>query len=473
MGQEITDSRFDEAAFAEFRQRLDVETRLLGEWLEADRLRSQERCFGFEIEGWLIGEDARPAARNRTFLAALDDPLVVPELACFNFEINSEPASLASGALDAMHDALWARWQRCERVAADFRLRPLLIGILPTVRSADLTLDSMSPLQRYQAINEQVFRLRHGAPIVLDIDGVEHLSHRHEDVMLESATTSLQIHVQVDSAEAARAFNVCKMISAVMVGVAANSPFLFERQLWHETRIPLFEQAVAVGASDYTKRVTFGVQYAQHSILECFEANRTRYPVILPALMDAAPEQLAHLRLHNGTIWRWNRPLIGFDETGKPHVRIEHRVVAAGPSARDAMANTALFLGLFEALMRTPQALETMLPFTTARDNFYAAARRGLAAEVRWLDGRSRSLAELLAADLLDAAAEGLAAAGLELDEIGDWLEPIRGRVRNHMTGADWQIAWIEKYGRDFAGLVDAYAEKQATNAPVSTWGLK
>ena len=473
MGQEITDSRFDKAAFVEFRQRLDAETRLLVEWLEADRLQSHERRFGFEIEGWLIGDDARPAARNQDFLAALDEPLVVPELACFNFEINSEPANLASGALDAMHDALWARWQRCEHAAAGLGLRPLLIGILPTVRSADLTLDNMSPLQRYQAINDQVFRLRHGAPIVLDIDGVEHLHHQHDDVMLESATTSLQIHVQVDAAEAARAFNVCKMISAVMVGAAANSPFLFERQLWRETRIPLFEQAVAVGASDHTKRVTFGVQYARHSIQECFEANRTRYPVILPALMDVAPEQLAHLRLHNGTIWRWNRPLIGFDEHDKPHVRIEHRVVAAGPSARDAIANTALFLGLFEALMRAPQALEAALPFTTACDNFYAAAKRGLAAKVRWLDGRARSLAELLGSHLLDTAADGLAAAGLERDEIGGWLEPIRGRVRNQMTGADWQVSWTEKYGRDFTGLVDAYAEQQATNAPVSTWGLK
>jgi hypothetical protein len=58
------------------------------------------------------------------------------------------------------------------------------------------------------------------------------------------------------------------------------------------------------------------VRYARESILECFEANRTRYPVLLPAVMDEPPESLAHLRLHNGTIWRWNRPLIGFDEQG-------------------------------------------------------------------------------------------------------------------------------------------------------------
>ena len=472
MGQEITDSQFAESAFVEFRRRLDNETRLLARWLEEGRLHSRERRFGFEIEAWLIDGQGHPAPQNQAFLKALDDPLVVPELARFNFEINSEPAALAPGALDAMHAALLARWRRCERAAAGLGLRPLLTGILPTVTSDDLTLDAMSPLQRYRAINEQVFRLRHGAPIVLDIDGIEHLVHSHEDVMLESATTSLQIHVQIDADEAARAFNVCKMLSAATVGVAANSPFLFGRQLWHETRIPLFEQAVAVGGSDYSKRVTFGIRYMRDSILECFEANRARYPVILPDLMDKAEEELAHLRLHNGTIWRWNRPLIGFDEDGRPHCRIEHRVVAAGPSAKDAIANTALFLGLFEALMRAPEPLEAALPFEVARDNFYAAAKHGLAALVRWTDGRPVTLAQLLGSQLLDAALEGLLAAGLERGEAVRWLDVVRGRVERHMTGADWQTAWLARHGRDFAALVDAYAAHQASDLPVYEWSL-
>jgi gamma-glutamyl:cysteine ligase YbdK (ATP-grasp superfamily) len=473
MGQEITDSEFDESAFVEFRRRLDQETSLLQDWLAQGRLRSRERRFGFEIEGWLIDAGGRPAAQNQAFLAALNDPLVVPELARFNFEINSDPLTLASGALDAMHDALLARWRRCETAADRLGLRPLLTGILPTVRSTDLSLECMSPLQRYLAINDQIFRLRHGAPIKVDIEGTEHLRHQHDDVMLEAGTTSLQIHVQVDAAEAARAFNVCKMISAITVGVAANSPFLFGRQLWHETRIPLFEQAVSVGASDYSKRVTFGIAYAQQSILECFEANRARYPVILPDLIDAPPSQLAHLRLHNGTIWRWNRPLIGFDSEGVPHCRIEHRVVAAGPTLRDAIANMALFLGLFEALMRSAQPLETLLPFSVARDNFYAAARYGLVAEVRWLDGETRCLAELLSEQLLDVAMHGLALAGLNESEIQDWLGLIRARVLRRMTGADWQIAWVARHGRDYAALVDAYAQRQAGNAPVHEWSLK
>jgi gamma-glutamyl:cysteine ligase YbdK (ATP-grasp superfamily) len=471
MGQEITDSQFDDEAFAEFRHRLDRETALLGQWLQEDYLEAGARRFGFEIEGWLVGGDALPAPRNQAFLAAVDDPLVVPELARFNFEINSEPSLLGADALSDMHEVLLARWRACEAAARSLELRALLIGILPTVRSSDLALQAMSPMKRYQAINDQIFRLRSGAPIVVDIDGVEHLRHEHRDVMLEAGTTSLQIHVEVDADEAARAFNVCKMISPVTVGVAANSPFLFQRRLWQETRIPLFEQAVAVGGSDYSKRVTFGVRYAQRTILECFEANRLRYPVILPDLMDGPPEQLAHLRLHNGTIWRWNRPLIGFNDAGRPHLRIEHRVIAAGPTPRDAIANTALFLGLFEFLMREPTGLEARLPFTAARDSFYAAARYGLDAEITWLDGRRQRLRQLVADHLLDQAQLGLTATGITAEEAAFWLAPIRGRVERGQTGADWQAAWIDRHGRDFAALVDAYVDRQADNEPVYRWG--
>jgi hypothetical protein len=472
MGQEIADTRFDAEAFAEFRRRVAAETRLLGEWIGDGLLRSDVRRFGLEVEAWLIDRDCAPAPRNQAFIEALADPLVVPELALFNFELNTEPEVLGPGALERMHAALEARWQRCRDTADSMRLRPLLTGILPTVRSDHLTLRNMSPLKRYRAINDQVFRLRHGEPILLDISGREHLRHRHQDVMLESATTSLQIHVEVDAGEAARAFNVCKMLSALTVGASGNSPYLFGRELWQETRIPLFEQAVAVGGSDYSKRVTFGVRYARDSIMECFEANRDRYPVILPDLMDQPPEHLAHLRLHNGTIWRWNRPLIGFDAAGRPHCRIEHRVIAAGPSVLDVIANAVLFLGLFEHLMRAPRSDELRLPFGVARDNFYAAAHHGLESPVRWSDGRTHRLGDLLGAHLLTAAADGLLAAGVPRADAEPWLDILRERVTGGQTGSAWQTAWVGRHGADFAALVDAYSERQAGGRPVHEWSL-
>jgi gamma-glutamyl:cysteine ligase YbdK (ATP-grasp superfamily) len=473
MGQEISDSRFDAAAFERFQARLDEETALLGCWLADGRVPAGERRFGLEVEGCLVDAADYPAPQNQAFLERLADPLVVSELARFNFEINTDPLTLADGALDEMHAALAQRWQGCASAARGLGLQALMIGILPTLQVDDLTPANMTPLERYRAINDQVFRLRHGVPLDIDIDGHEELLHQHADVMLEAATTSLQIHVQVGADEAARAYNVSKMVSAVTVGAAGNSPFLFGRQLWKETRVPLFEQAVAVGGSDYSKRVTFGVRYARDSILECFEANRTRYPVLLPDVMDEPVETLAHLRLHNGTIWRWNRPLIGFDDAGRPHCRIEHRVVPAGPTVADALANTALFLGLFEALMRSDEALEARLPFATARDNFYAAARDGLEAPIRWLDGEPRPLGELLRGQLLDAAQEGLQAAGLGEREARRWLDPIRGRVERQQTGADWQIAWARRHGRDLAALVQAYIGRQADDRPVHEWSTQ
>lgn len=472
MGQEISASEFDASDFAEFRRRVDEETQLLADWFAAGRLRSSERRVGFEMEGWLVDSHGHAAARNREFLDAVDDPMVVPELSRFNFEINSEPQRLGDGALDRLYSELDQRWGHCRDVAAALDIRPLMIGILPTIEATDLCLGNMSPLQRYQAINDQVFRLRHGKPIQVEIDGVEPLRHLHHDVMLEAGTTSLQLHVEVDAREAARAFNVCKMLSAITVGAAANSPYLFQHQLWQETRIALFEQAVAVGGSDYSKRVTFGIRYARDSILECFEANRLRYPVILPDLMDAPREQLAHLRLHNGTVWRWNRPLIGFGADGEPHCRIEHRVVAAGPTPVDAIANTALFLGLFEALMRSQVGLEKRLPFAMARDNFYAAARSGLMAEVRWPGQDPKSLRDLLLEHLVDVAIGGLVDAGVPSGEAARWLDLIRVRAQRGMTGADWQVAWVARHGRDFAGLVDAYARRQASGEPVHDWSL-
>jgi hypothetical protein len=239
-----------------FASRVDTETRLLADWLAEGRVVSAGRRFGFEVEGWLIDADGRPAPHNQAFLREVDDELVIAELALFNFEINS--AQLTCAVMPWQPCTMHCRDDGADaKIARGSGMRPLMTGILPTVRADDLTLANMSPMQRYQAINEQVFRLRHGAPIGIDIEGEEHLAHEHHDVMLESATTSLQIHVEVDAAEAAHAFNVCKMISAITVGVATNSPFLFGRQLWRETRIPLFEQAVSVGASDYSKRVTF------------------------------------------------------------------------------------------------------------------------------------------------------------------------------------------------------------------------
>jgi len=469
MGQEIHDVVFSDEAFEEFARRVAEETALLSAWEHDGLMRDAGYRLGFELEGWLVDSQGFPSSRNLEFLERVADPNVVPELARFNFEINDDPLDFAPGMFDRMYWSLLGRWEHCEAAARELDLQALSIGILPTVKLSDLRLGNISALSRYHALNEQVFRLRNGSPVQLHIEGDEVLRHAHDDVMLESATTSLQIHLQVSSDQVVRAFNLSKIISAPLVAVGANSPFFLEHQLWTETRIPLFEQAVAVGGSEYSKRVTFGVRYAEDSILECFEANRDRYPVLLPDLSDEAPEALAHLRLHNGTIWRWNRPLVGFDAQGRPHYRIEHRVVAAGTSANDVVANSAFYVGLMFGLLYSETPIEKTLPFAVAQNNFYQAAQYGLRAQVRWAGGKV-GLRNLVLEELLPLAKQGLQKIGLPPEERERWLSIIEQRVLSGRTGSDWQVQWIARYGRDWQGLVQAYAEHQAVGRPVHEW---
>lgn len=471
MGQEIKSAHFRDEDFTEFRHRLAVETELLARWLEEGVFADTGGVGGYELEAWLVDGQGYPAPVNAEFLERLDSPLVVPELARFNVEINESPHRLEGAVLSRMHAELKAGWERCQAVAGTMGARLAAVGILPTVRRADLNLGNMSDLKRYRALNEQIFRLRHGAPIHLAIEGPDPLDLLHEDVMLESAATSFQIHLKAAAADAASLFNASKILSAPLVAITANSPFLFGHALWQETRIPLFEQAVSVGASDYGRRVSFGRAFVQRSMIECFVANLEHYPVLLPRLADEPPEQLAHLRLHNGTIWRWNRPLIGFDNTGRPHLRIEQRVIPAGPTITDMVANAAFYFGAVTALARELRnGADRGLAFEQARANFYAAARYGMDTDITWLDGGSGKVRDLVAERLLPQAADGLRSLGIAAADTEAWLGVISERVRTGRTGAWWQKAWTEAHGLDMERLTEAYLVRQATDAPVHTW---
>jgi gamma-glutamyl:cysteine ligase YbdK (ATP-grasp superfamily) len=473
MGQEIDSSEFSAHDFAEFQHRLKQETELLAEWFDTGVFASDGAVGGFELEACLLDQKAAPAPLNQALLEKLDEPLVVPELATFNVELNSTARLLQGDVFERMAEELQAVWDKCNRLAQPLGARMGMIGIMPTLQQQVLSLHNMSPLNRYRALNEQVFKLRHDKPLCVHIEGREILDLQHDDVMLESAATSFQIHLQVDEKQAAKFYNLSKIVSAPMVAVSANSPYLFGRDLWDETRIPLFEQSIAVGASDLTKRVSFGIRYVYESIMENFQANLQRYPVLLPLLMDEPVEKLAHLRLHNGTIWRWNRPLIGFDEkSGKPHVRIEHRVVPAGPSVSDAIANAAFFFGLVTGMADHYASPEKEMGFIRARSNFYNAAQDGLQAEFFWYDWNTYRAEELIKTQLLDIARAGLQRLGIESASIDYWLGIIEQRVVRGINGATWQRQWVARHGVDFTGLMEAYLEQQESGKPVHEWSL-
>lgn len=469
MGQEIQHIQFDPEDFARFERRLAVETELLGEWLRSGRFSAAGYMGGFELEGWLIDRHFFPAPINEAYLGRLASPLVVPELSKFNVELNGTPQPLSGNGLSLLEQELAETWRHCLRVAHELESTLILIGILPTVRESDLCLANISPLNRFHALNAQILQRRGGQPLRVKIDGAEPLDLLHGDVMLEAAATSFQVHMQVPADEAVRYYNASQILAAPLVAVSANSPYLFERQLWEETRIPLFEQAVATWEE---RRVTFGEAYLEQSPLEGFADNLRRFPVLLPVAFTSQAEEFCHLRLHNGTIWRWNRLLVGRDESGEPHLRIEQRVMPAGPSIVDMIANAALYLGAVRFLAGLSRAPETDLPFAQAKANFYRAARTGLAAEVVWLDGRPVKLGQLLLEELIPMAREGLQLLGLDEEEAGAYLSIIRNRVASGQTGAAWQKAYVARHGRDFFKLTAAYLEHQRSGLPVHEWGV-
>ena len=478
MGQTIQHHRFTAADFREFEARLLSETALLEQWFAEDAFSSDGRETGFELEAWLVDRRHQaPSPVIDAFLGQLQDPLVVPELARFNLELNSTPVPLTGQAFTCLHAELERTLAHCQSAAIKLNAQIGSIGILPTVRPDHLVPAQMTPRPRYRALNEQILRLRDGEPIRLEIEGERPVYIEQPDVMLESAATSFQIHVKIGAAESARVFNASKLLAAISVAVGANSPYLFGRDLWCETRIPLFEQAVSVGDSPLRERVGFGIRYAERSVMECFRSNVTRYPVLLPHLMDEPVERLAHLRLHNGTIWRWNRPLIGFEASPgsqqRPHLRMEHRVVAAGPSSIDNIANAAFYCGAVQALVSEPSPPEHALPFNQARINFYLAARHGLNAEILWYGSRTRMpIHQLILQQVLPKARRGLRTLGIDREEIDAWLGVIEARARTRRTGSAWQRAWVAKHGPDMVALTEAYLAHQATGKPVHEWTL-
>jgi len=476
MGQEITGSRFKKRDFQRFFARLQQETGLLEQWLIEDRFDNSHNATGYELEAWLIDKRAQPAPCNAEFIQQMHNSLVAPELASFNVEFNYTPRPLRNTVFSASEQEMAQLWQLGQVTANQMDSQLVMIGILPTVSEQHLTLANISSMNRYYALNEQVLHLRQGRPLEFNIVGVDHMRTTHHDLMFESATTSFQIHLQVPVELAVRAYNASIIVSAVTVAVAANSPFLFGKNLWAETRIPLFEQAVAVGgyeadARGPMRRVTLGSGYLHQSILECFKENLDHYPVLLPEFIEDEPGQFSNLRLHNGTIWRWNRPLIGFDHQSC-HIRIEHRVIPAGPTVVDSIANAAFYFGLVTHLIHREISPDLQMPFNIARDNFYAAAKNGFDAHCEWLDSKRGNVRNLILDKLLPMAALGLDYANVDPVDSKKYLGIIEQRTTNHCNGADWQRAFVAKHGNDMALLTKAYVERQNSGEPVHSWDI-
>lgn len=473
-----------------FTQKLLADLRALELMLGSGAIESGVRRIGAEQELFLIDRQYRPAPLAMEALERIDDPHFTTEVARFNLEFNTDPLDFGGDCLARMERQLTELLGKARAAAQGLDADVVMMGILSTLDISDLTLENMTPKPRYFALNEAMRRLR-GKDWEFYIKGTDELLIRHDSVMVEACNTSFQAHYQVGPEEFAELHNLTQAVAAPVLAAACNSPMLFGRRLWRETRIALFQQSIDHRAAglhlrEQAPRVSFGRRWVDESVLEIFAEDIARFRVLLSAEIDEDPlerlranvaPELKALRLHNGTIYRWTRPCYGILD-GKPHLRIENRILPAGPTIVDEMANAAFWFGLLSGLSRVYPDVRQVMEFDTALDNFVAAARLGLRAQFGWPGHQQIPADELILEELLPVAREGLAQKGIRAEDVDRYLGVLEERVRAKKTGAQWQLdsfaALRDRGGRGErqAAIVAATVENQMTERPVHQWPL-
>ncbi|MCW2830217.1 MAG: glutamate--cysteine ligase [Aeromicrobium sp.] len=488
MGQDVEArefSRDDRTRYrAKVRRCLDVFARMLGE-----RDFSFEHAHvGIEIEFNLVDGQGDPALKNAEALEAIADADFQTELGQYNIEINVPPARIAGTGLETMQGSLRDDLNSAQQKAGAVDARLVMIGILPTLQDGHFARDVISANPRYHLLSEQILAAR-GEDIEIVIDGVDRLETTADTIIPEAACTSTQLHLQVEPDDFAPMWNAAQAIAGVQVATGANSPFLLGKQLWHETRIALFEQATdtrseELKAQGVRPRVFFGERWIT-SVFDLFEENVRYFPALLPILDDEDPlaeleagriPSLSELKLHNGTVYRWNRPIYDVAD-GRPHLRIENRLLPAGPTVADTMANAALFYGLVKALGRNERPVWSQLSFRAAEDNFHRAARAGIEADVYWPAVGHVSVRELVLRQLLPLAHAGLDELGVDTGVRDRLLGTIEQRCITGRNGATWLIQEFAHYASTSSDRLDAlrattqaYESHMHSGEPVHTW---
>lgn len=488
MAEAVVQERRDPRELRVFTQKLLNDLEVLSRMIEEERIETGLRRIGAEQEMFLVDAEGRPAPLAEEVLATLDDPHFTHELALFNLECNLDPLVLESDCLSRFERQLLELLGRARAAAEAHGCRILLAGILPTATASDLTLDNITPIPRYYALNDATLRLR-GGPFDIRVKGFDELIMRAESVMFEACNTSFQVHFQVGPGEFARLYNVAQAVAAPVLAAAANSPLLFGKRLWRETRIALFQQSFdhrqpTTHARDQNPRVSFGRRWVDESILEVLREDVARLRVLISTEIDedssaelaaGRTPRLQALTLFNSTVYRWNRPCYGISD-GRPHLRIENRVLPSGPTPADEMANAAFWFGLMRGMAAEHGDVSRVMSFETAEENFLAAARLGLQAQFTWPGRPSVPAQDLILQDLLPLARSGLDALGIVPADSERYLGILQERVERLQTGAQWMLDSITHMGDEgtraerLAALTLATIERQKTNEPVARW---
>ncbi|MCS7481395.1 glutamate--cysteine ligase [Umezawaea endophytica] len=491
MGDDVARHEFTREDRTRYRTKvrrcLDVFARMLRE----SRFEFEKPMTGLEIELNLVDEQGDPAMRNAEALEAIADPDFVTELGQWNLEINVAPRQLAGGGITAFEDTVRSSLNEAEHKAREVGAHMTMIGILPTLRAEHMAIDALSVNPRYALLNEQVLAAR-GEDLHISIDGIERLNMTADSIVPEAACTSTQLHLQVSPDQFADYWNAAQTIAGVQVAVGANSPFLLGKELWRETRIALFQQSTDTRGDELKEqgvrpRVWFGERWIT-SIFDLFEENVRYFPALLPIVDPEDPLQvidrgdtpaLSELRLHNGTVYRWNRPVYDVVKD-KPHLRVENRTLPAGPTVVDTLANAAFYYGLVRVLAESERPLWSQMSFSAAEENFLAGAKNGIDAQVYWPGLGTVPVVELVLRRLLPMAYDGLDRWGVDPAERDRLLGVVEQRCLTGVNGATWQSrAFHRHYDNSSLDRVEAlrlmlrtYRDLMHTNEPVHSWPI-
>lgn len=493
MGIDIDRTHFAPADYAAYQRRLADNLEALGLLLARPDFGVGPGSLGAELELYVVGEDGNPAHLNQQILDLAEDPQLTHELNRYNLEYNLSPFAISDQPFRRTEQEILEKLAQAGAVARGLNARIVPIGILPTLRQSDFGAHCVTDRKRYHALVGQLIRRRGGA-FRIDINGADPLQLEMADITLEGANTSFQVHYRVDPARFADTYNALQLVTPLVVAVAANSPTLFGHRLWQETRIPLFKQSIDTRIRDRygwqePARVNFGHGWVRRGPLELFTETVRLNPPLLPlcAQVSARDElaagqvpTLAELRLLQGTVWLWNRPI--FDNHDGGHLRIELRALPAGPSAADMVANAAFAIGAAEGLRPRINELLPALPFSTAEYNFYRAAQHGLDASLVWPSADQHGGVEKpvtgLIEQMLPVAREGLLSIGIDAAECDHYLGVIERRLATRRTGATWQLATLRTLERNsnreeaLHAMLELFIVNSRENIAVADWPL-
>lgn len=494
MGEQRVSKLTDKKQMDKFVSCLLKDVQALEHMLENDMFDKGITRIGAEQEMVLVDKkDYRAAPKAMEALELLKDcEWCETEIAKFNLETNLDPRVLEGSCFTDLENENRAKLLEIEKRIQELDLNIVLTGILPTFVKSDLDIENLTPKKRYKALVDAINEQLNGRKYELKIKGIDELRIKHDSPLIEACNTSFQVHLQIDPDEFVKMYNIAQAITGPVLAIAANSPLVFGKKLWHESRIAMFQQSIDTRSShnhirDKSPRVSFGNDWLKDSIMEIYREDISRFRVLLSADIDEDSidmlkkgeiPKLRALQVHNSTVYRWNRPCYGVSDNGKPHLRIENRVFGAGPTVKDEIANAVFWIGLMLGMAEKYDDITTEMSFEDAHDNFEKAARFGIDTTFNWIDDKKISATELIRKELIPLAKKGLASKGVDKKDIKEYLGIIDERAKLHMNGARWILrSYMKLKGKAsqdevLSTITHCMVDNQKTSLPLHKWDL-